>query len=111
MQPPPYLILGVVCVILGVLITLGGPVPRARLGHRLWDLLVLVLFIVGVIWIRYWDDLSNFGVGLIAGLVAIVIRDIRGFMVHFQREAYGRGHRYYWYGRAHGWYRRRWNRY
>ena len=104
----PYPILGVVCLILGLLVTLGGPVPRNRLSHRLWDVLVLALFIVGVVWIRYWDDLSNFGVGLIAGVVAILIRDVRGFVRHFQNDAYGRGHRYYWYGRAHSWYSRRW---
>lgn len=104
----PYPMLGVLCVIVGLLLTIGGPVQRGRLNHRLWDLVVLVLFIVGVVWIRYWDDLSNFVVGLLAGLAAILIRDVRAFVRHFQGEVYHRSHRYYWYGRARSWYRSRW---
>jgi hypothetical protein len=103
----PYSMLGVVCLIVGLLLTVGGPVQRGRLNHRLWDVLTLALFIIGVCWIRYWDDLSNFGVGLLAGLAAILVRDVRSFVRHFQGQVYRRSHRYYWYGRAHSWYRGR----
>lgn len=100
----PYSLLGILCLIFGVLLTIGGPVQRGRLNHRLWDVIILTLFVLGVCLIRYWDDLSNFGVGLIAGLVAILLRDVRGWLMHFQGQVYRRSHRYYWYGRARDWY-------
>ncbi len=108
----PYSLIGTVCIILGVLLAVGGPVQRGRLNHRLGDVVIVGLLVLGVCLVRYWDDLSNFGVGLIAGLVAILIRDIRSWVGHFQGQVYRRSHRYYWYGRARDyWSSRRRRRY
>jgi hypothetical protein len=51
--------------------------------------------------------LSNLGVGVIAGILAILFRDFRLWTVRFQDRVYRRSHRYYWYGRARDWYGRR----
>ena len=106
----PYPLFGVVCLLMGVLLTIGFPIQRGRLSNQLWDFITLALFVLGFWWINYWDTLSNLGVGLIAGVVAVLIRDIRLWLVRYRGQTYRRGHRYYWYGRARDWYsrRRRW---
>jgi hypothetical protein len=104
-------ILGAICLILALLLTFGFPIQRGRFRNQLWDFITLALFVAGAWFIRYWDDLSNLGVGLIAGLIAIAIRDFRLWMVRFKGQAYGRRHRYHWYGRARDWYGRRRRRY
>ena len=91
----------------GVLLTLGLPIQRGRLSNQLWDFITLALFVLGLWWINYWDPLSNLGVGLIAGLGAVLIRDFRLWLVRYRSQAYRRGHRYYWCGRARDWYGRR----
>jgi hypothetical protein len=103
----PYPILGIACVVLGLLLTFVFRVSRGMLAHRFWDLVTLVLFVAGVWWINYWDPLSNLVVGAIAGLVAVVIRDIRLWAARFRSMVYRRSHRYYWYDRGFGWWGRR----
>jgi hypothetical protein len=103
----PPLLLGIGCIVLGLLLTFAFPIQRRRFANQLWDLITLALFVAGVWFINYWDFWSNIGVGLIAGLIAIVIRDIRLWKVRFKDQVYRRRHRYYWYGRARDWYGRR----
>ena len=62
---------------------------------------------LGLWWINYWDALSNLGVGLIAGSVAVLIRDVRLWLAHSRSRTYRRDHRHYWHGRARDWYRGR----
>ena len=103
----PTLILGLGCLALGLLLTLGFPIQRGRLRNQVWDFITLALFVGAAWWINYWDVVSNVVVGLIAGGIAIVIRDFRLWLVRFRSQAYGRRHRYHWYGRARDWYGRR----
>ena len=92
---------------LGLLLTFVLPIQRERLRNQVWDFITLALF-VGAAWsINYWDVVSNVVVGLIAGGLAIVIRDFRLWRVRFRSQVYGRSHRYLWYGRARDWYGRR----
>jgi type II secretory pathway component PulF len=107
----PYPLFGGLCLVVAVLLTLVFPIQRGRLSNQLWDFITLALFVLGAWWVNYWDALSNFGVGLIAGLVAVVIRDVRLWLVRFRGQAYRRSHRYYWYGRARDWYGSRRRRY
>jgi len=100
-------ILGTGCLILALLLTFLLPIQRGRFQNQLWDFITLALFVAGTWFIHYWDDLSNLGVGVIAGIVAILIRDFRLWAVRFQDRVYRRGHRYHWYGRARDWYGRR----
>jgi len=107
----PYPILGAICVILGVLLTLVFRIQRNNLSNRVWDFITLALFVLGVWWINYWDPLSNIVVGVVAGLVAVVIRDIRLWAARFRGQVYRRTHRYYWYGRGMGMFGGRRRRY
>ncbi len=101
----PPLLLGLGCVLLAVLLTFVFPIQRARLSNQAWDLVTLALLVGGAWWLNLFDTLSNVGLGLIAGFIAILIRDFRLWLARFRGQAYRRSHRYYWYGRA--WGRRR----
>ena len=103
----PYPLLGVLGLLCGVLLTIGFPIQRGRLSNQLWDFITLALFVLGLWWLNYWDALSNLGVGLLAGFAAVLIRDVRLWLVRYRGQSYRRGHRYYWYGRARDWYGRR----
>ena len=103
----PTLILGLGCLGLGLLLTFVFPIQRGRLRNQVWDFITLALFVGAAWWINYWDVVSNVVVGLIAGGLAIVIRDFRLWLVRFRSQVYGRRHRYHWYGRASDWYGRR----
>ena len=98
----PTPILGAICVILALLLTFVFRIQRGSLAARFWDFVTLVLFVLGAWWINYWDPLSNLIVGVVAGLVAVVIRDIRLWAARFRGMVYRRTHRYYWYGRGFG---------
>ena len=98
----PTPILGIASTILALLLTFVFRIQRGNLSNRLWDLVTLVLFVVGAWWINYWDPLSNLAVGVGAGLVAIIIRDVRLWVARFRGQVYRATHRYYWYGRALG---------
>lgn len=103
----PPLLLGLGCVVLGVLLTLVFPIQRGRLSNQVWDLITLALFVAGAYFINYYDLLSNLIIGAIVGFIAILIRDFRLWTVRFRDQVYRRSHRYYWYGRMWGGRRRR----
>ena len=103
----PTVVLGVLCLAFGLLLTFVFPIQRGRVRNLLWDLITLALFVGAAYWLNIWDLLSNLVVGLIAGGVAILIRDFRLWIVRFRGRAYNRSHRYHWYGRASDWYGRR----
>lgn len=103
----PTLVLGLICLAVAVLLTFVFPIQRGRFRNQLWDFLTLALFIGGVWWLARWDPLSNFVVGALAGVAAILIRDFRLWLARFKGRLYRRTHRYYWYGRARDWYGRR----
>lgn len=111
MTVPPFL-LGVGCVILGVLLTFVFPIQRGRFNNQVWDFITLALFVAGAYFIRYYDTVSNVVIGVIVGFIAILIRDFRLWLVRFKGQVYRSTHRYHWYGRARDWYgrrrRRRW---
>lgn len=95
----PSFLLGVGVVILGFLLTFFFPIQRGRLQNGLWDVITLVLFVAGVYLINYYDLLSNLIIGVIAGFIAVLIRDFRLWTVRFRNQTYRRSHRYYWYDR------------
>lgn len=103
----PTLVLGLGCLALALLLTFIFPIQRGRLRNQVWDFITLALFFGAAWWINFWDVASNIVVGLIAGGVAIVIRDFRLWLVRFRSQVYRRSHRYHWYGRARDWYGRR----
>ncbi|MBL8055994.1 MAG: hypothetical protein JNK29_04815 [Anaerolineales bacterium] len=107
----PAPLLGFGCLLLALALTFILPIQRGRLNN-FWDFVTLALWTAGAFWVNYWDMPSNLVVGFLAGLGSIFIRDFRLWLVRFQDRSYGRGHRYYWYGRARsawgGRRRRRW---
>ena len=107
----PTPILGAACLILALLLTFVFRIQRNNLSNRLWDFITLVLFVAGAWWVNVWDPLSNLAVGVVAGRVAIGIRDIRLWAARFRGEVYRRTHRYYWYDRGFGWFGGRRRRY
>lgn len=110
MTIPPFL-LGVACVVMGLLLTFVLPIQRRRLSNQVWDFITLALFVAGAALINYYNLLVNLVIGVVVGFVAILIRDFRLWVVRFKGQLYGRSHRYHWYGRARDWYgrrRRRW---
>ena len=106
MTVPPF-VLGLVCLLGGLLLTFVLPIQRGRLRNQVWDFVTLAFFVGAGYFINYWDLASNIIVGLIAGGVAILIRDFRLWLARFKSQVYRRSHRYYWYGRARDWAGRR----
>jgi hypothetical protein len=108
----PTPLIGGVCLFFGLVLTFGFPIQRGRLNNQLWDLIVLVLFAAGSHFLNVWGQPISLVAGIVAGIVAVLIRDFRLWLVRFRDRSYGRGHRYHWYGRARDWYgrrrRRRW---
>jgi type II secretory pathway component PulF len=108
----PLFLLGAGSLILGLLLTFVIPIQRGRLRNQLWDFITLALFAVGAYWIGTNNPAIDVAIGVVVGLVAILIRDFRLWLVRFKGQLYGRSHRYHWYGRANDWYgrrrRRRW---
>jgi hypothetical protein len=100
----PTRLLGIFCLIVALLLTFVLRIQRGRFQNQLWDFITLALFVVGAWWVNYWDPLSNLVVGAVAGLAAIVIRDVRLWAARFRGQVYRRTHRYYWYGRAGSWF-------
>jgi drug/metabolite transporter (DMT)-like permease len=96
---------------LALALTFVFPIQRGRFWNQFWDLATLALFVTAAAAINYWDALSNWGVGLLAGIIAILIRDFRLWKVRFQGQVYRVTHPRYWYGRAYNWYSGRRRRY
>lgn len=103
----PSFFIGLACVAIGFGLTFVWPIQRGRLSNQLWDFITLALFVLGSVWINYWDMPSNLAQGVIAGFIAILIRDFRLWLVRYRNQGYRRSHRYYWYGRARNWWDRR----
>lgn len=85
----PTPLLSVTCVVLALLLTFVVRIQRRNLINRLRDFVTLALFVVGVWWVHDWDPLSNWVVGVLAGLIAVVIRDIRLWAARFRRRCTG----------------------
>jgi hypothetical protein len=100
----PLWLLGLGCLVLGLLLTFVWPIQRGRVRNQLWDLATLALFLTAGWALNIWDLLSNLAVGLLTGLGAVVVRDFRLWLKRSGGQSYRRSHRYYWYGRARNWY-------
>lgn len=102
-----YPLVGLACLLAAIGLTLFWPLGQARRGHLLSEIIILVLFVAagGFLWAGQlipeslsWE--ASMGIGGIVGIVAIVFRDVRRWVRHFQYEAYKWTHPYYWYGRV-----------
>jgi hypothetical protein len=100
----PPLLLGIICIFGAFMLTLALPIQRGRFRNQLWDFITLALFVGGFWWVAFWDAWSNLMVGIVAGGLAVLVRDFRLWLVRFKSQVYRRSHRYHWYGRARDWY-------
>jgi|GEM_PF-867791 len=102
-----YPLIGIACLLAGLGITLFWPLGQARRGHLMSEIVILVLFVAagGFLWAGglipesiSWG--ASLVIGGIVGIVAVVFRDARRWIRHFQYQAYKWTHPYYWYGRV-----------
>jgi len=96
-------IVGVICLIGGLLLTFVYPLGRRSGNHALSEILLLVLFVVAAYnlipatWVP--NDVVVIAIGLGVGLLAVFYRDVRRFIRYYQGKFYRMSHPYYWYGR------------
>jgi len=107
-------ILGLLCLIGGLLLTFVYPLGQRRGSHILSEIIVVILFVIAaynlipVAWIPEDETWKVILVGVIVGLIAVFYRDVRRFVRFFHGKIYRMSHPYYWYGRM---FRRRGRRY
>lgn len=103
-------VFGLGCLIVALILTFAWPLGRRSNGHVFLSLSILVLFILAaynlipVTWIPAENTWLVILIGLAAGLLAVLYRDVRRFLRFFHGKVYRMTHPYYWYGR---YYRRR----
>lgn len=96
-------IFGVICLILGLLLTFVYPLGQRRGNHALSEILLLILFTVAAYaliptaWVP--NDLVVLAIGFGVGLLAVFYRDVRRFLRFYRGKIYRMSHPYYWYGR------------
>ena len=102
-----YPLVGIICLLAALGITFFWPVGPSRRNHLAGELVLIVLFVAagGFLWAGGLvpESISWFaamGIGLIVGIIAVVLRDVRRFIGHFRYETYKYTHPYYWYGRV-----------
>ena len=102
-----YPLVGIICLLAALAITFFWPIGSSRRNHVAGEIVIVVLFVAagGFLYAGGWlpESVSWFaamGIGLIAGIVAVVLRDVRRFIQHFRYQTYKYTHPYYWYGRA-----------
>ncbi|HTP11917.1 MAG TPA: hypothetical protein VMP08_26880 [Anaerolineae bacterium] len=103
-------VIGLSCLIGALILTFAWPLGRRSNGHVFLSLCIIVLFILAawnlipVTWVSKSDSGLVILIGLGAGLLAVIYRDVRRFLRFFHGKVYRMTHPYYWYGR---YYRRR----
>src|SRR5436190_10034220 len=101
---------GLICLGVGLLITLGWPIPRSTNWNFFWSLWAFSLFVAAAYLIGYWDPLSNLALGGIGGGLAFLLRDWRHWKRYRSLVKYYAPQRYHYYGeldrRLFNWYYR-----
>jgi hypothetical protein len=103
-------VFGLACLIGGLILTFAWPLGRRSGGHIFLSLSIIVLFVLAAYnlisakWIPVADTWKVILIGLGAGLLCVLYRDVRRFLRFFHSRVYRMTHPYYWYGR---YYRRR----
>jgi hypothetical protein len=89
---------------LALVFTLFFPLGRQSASHTISSIAIVVLFVIAAYNLitvemipETWQVLA---IGLGAGLIAVIIRDIRRFFRFFHGKVYRVTHPYYWYSRA-----------
>ena len=94
------------CLFLGIVLALFFPLGRQSASHTISSIAIIVLFVIAafnlitVEMIPETETWKVLAIGLGAGLMAVIIRDIRRFFRFFHGKVYRVTHPYYWYSRA-----------
>lgn len=97
-------ILGLACISGGLILTFAWPLGRPRRGHIFLSLSILGLFVFAGYCLNPANTWTAILIGLGAGVLCVLYRDVRRFLRYFHGKVYRMTHPYYWYGR---YYRRR----
>jgi len=98
-------VIGLACLIGGLILTFAWPLGRHSSGHIILSVSIVILFVLAaynlipVTWIPVADTWQVILIGLGAGLLCVLYRDVRRFVRFFHNKVYRMTHPYYWYGR------------
>lgn len=99
-------ILGWICLAAAILLTFFYPLGQLHRSHLVSQAAMFICYVVAAFilipynWIPQSEGWKALAVGAIAGLIALVFRDIRRFFRFFNGKIYRMSHPYYWYTRA-----------
>ncbi len=86
-----YPLVGIICLLAALGITLFWPIGSSWRNHLVSEVVIIALFIAagGFLYASGWlpESVSWFGamgIGLVAGIVAVVFRDVRRLTQHFR---------------------------
>ena len=104
-------VLGILCLVLAIGLTLFYPLGRKNGSHLISSLIILALFVTAAFNLIPANvvpsDAMVIVIGLIAGGIAVLIRSVRRWVRYFQGAVARRTSPYYWYQRAYSRRRRR----
>jgi hypothetical protein len=97
-------LVGWLCLAGGVALAFFWPLGRKDAGHLLFNLAILALFVAAAFNLITRDmvesDATVLVMGLVAGLLAVLVRSVRRWLKYFQGVVTRRTSPYYWYRRA-----------
>lgn len=86
-----YPLVGIICLLAALGITLFWPIGSSWRNHLASEIVIIVLFVAagGFLYASGWlpESVSWFGAmgaGLVVGIVAVVFRDVRRLTQHFR---------------------------
>jgi hypothetical protein len=92
------------CLALAIVLTLFFPLGRQSASHTISSLAIIVLFVIAAYNLITVEMIPEtwkvIAIGLGAGVIAVVIRDVFRFFRFFHGKIYRVTHPYYWYSRA-----------
>jgi hypothetical protein len=99
-------IIGWVCLITAVLMTLFYPLGRLHRNQLISQAFIFVCWVIAAYilipyqWVPQEEGWKAILIGIIVGAIAIIYRSIRRFLRFFTGKIYRVTHPYYWYSRA-----------
>ncbi len=97
-------LVGWLCLAGGIALAFFWPLGRKDAGHRLFNLVIIALFVTAAFNLITRDtiesDVTVLVIGLAIGLLAALIRSVRRWLKYFQGVVARRTSPYYWYRRA-----------
>ena len=97
-------LVGWLCLAGGIALAFFWPLGRKDAGHFLFNLVIIALFVAAAFNLITRDmlesDATVLVMGLVAGLLAVLVRSVRRWLKYFQGVVARRTSPYYWYRRA-----------